>query len=362
VFRDYDQVPLTFHKNTPDREKREVLGVMEHVFRECLKIVEQREGDRTHMLHLYLHCTGMDSSFGFHPTGDKAVTLHDALSGDAILHMLRKFAKMIQSGKEVYLDNHSWLMVYTFGLPRGDATRMLTHSKPAFIKKCRSVIAVPGNMCLPKAVLIYQMYLKKEKGEISQSVFQHYYQRNTQLNVQAGKIYHDFNKNPEDFFSISEFPDLERYMRINLHVLSISSGSMEFVYHPKVVQEDFLTTHVLLCDEHFHAITNITAVLRDFSRSCLHRTVRTVLQDLRHSDTLIPTVSTNLKVMIRVCSHARGSSREPFTPTRVRKPVSSLVSSRSILPRAVARDQCCTSTLRPVCVGFIRKPKLLSLK
>ena len=56
-------------------------------------------------------------------------------------------------------------------------------------------------------------------------------------------------------------------LRVNIHIFDISSGSGVFIHHtPKMGYRDHF--FLLMVDNHFHAISKIDPVLRNFMRNC----------------------------------------------------------------------------------------------
>ena len=66
------------------------------------------------IIHFYLHCAGMDSDFTFSDSGAKRRSLKQLLHGDHLDVIIDRFAQMIQSGRDVTLDNETKLTIYAF--------------------------------------------------------------------------------------------------------------------------------------------------------------------------------------------------------------------------------------------------------
>ena len=66
------------------------------------------------IIHFYLNCEGMEQTFMFTGAGPKRKTLKQLRQGNDLDPIIDKFALMIQSGRNVTLDNHTQLTFYAF--------------------------------------------------------------------------------------------------------------------------------------------------------------------------------------------------------------------------------------------------------
>ena len=66
------------------------------------------------IIHFYMNCEGMDQTFMFTGAGPKRKTLKQLRQGHDLDEIIDKFAQMIQSGRNVTLDNHTQLTFYAF--------------------------------------------------------------------------------------------------------------------------------------------------------------------------------------------------------------------------------------------------------
>ena len=66
------------------------------------------------IIHFYLHCSGMDEDFIFSGSGPNRRTLKQLLHGEHLDIIIDRFAQMIQSGRDVTLDNETRLRIYAF--------------------------------------------------------------------------------------------------------------------------------------------------------------------------------------------------------------------------------------------------------
>ena len=83
--------------------------------------------------------------------------------------MLEKFARLIQSGRNVYLDNKTLITIHTFSAPTG-GTLMYSSDKEEFLKTCKSIVKVenPNDQtcyCLCFALAIAQREAKNGDKE-----------------------------------------------------------------------------------------------------------------------------------------------------------------------------------------------------
>ena len=63
------------------------------------------------VIHLYLHCSGLDKDFIFNPIGEDARRLKHFYWNAALEAVVDKFAEIIQSGKPVVLDRFTTFSV-----------------------------------------------------------------------------------------------------------------------------------------------------------------------------------------------------------------------------------------------------------
>ena len=108
---------LTTHSDTPANVRRAVVNELEFLLRVALNKCLSDGVLPTDIVHLYLSANGMDFNFCFNPSGVHAITLATILMPNGLHVILEQFAQMIQSGKNVFIDENTRLYVYTFTPP-----------------------------------------------------------------------------------------------------------------------------------------------------------------------------------------------------------------------------------------------------
>ena len=107
---------ITTHYATSEEAKEikehTVMEFIERALQYCLA----NGAEPHHLVHFYLNCYGLDSTFVFNPAGIKKVTFEELLSDHNIENVVDKFMVMIQSGKTVYLDEYTNLKIYAFDI------------------------------------------------------------------------------------------------------------------------------------------------------------------------------------------------------------------------------------------------------
>ena len=93
------------------RRKHEDVKV---VVLEALQSLREKNTPDYAIIHFYLHCAGMESDFVFSGTGPNRRSLKQLLNGDHLDVIIDRFAQMIQSGRDVTLDNETKLTLYAF--------------------------------------------------------------------------------------------------------------------------------------------------------------------------------------------------------------------------------------------------------
>ena len=169
------------------------------------------------------------------------------------------FSALIQSGKDVFIDQNTKLKVYT-----------------EFLKKSKSVVEIKssmeGNMCFSFAFTLGLAQLKDstERNGLYKKFLKHA-QRPT-----ADKVWRDtavalhatiLELSPQSFVTWREMKFLEQYYEVGIHVYNISGVKPHFTYHSS--HSFGFTKHLyfLQIGHHVHYITNMTTVIRNFGRS-----------------------------------------------------------------------------------------------
>ena len=112
-------VDLTTHHNTPAQNVKLAKDILNLLLRDALSTSAQHGLSVHSVIHVYLHCRGLDTDFVFNPIGEGAKQLHHFLYDDAssIAEIVDKFAEIIQSNKPCFLDNKTRITVVGFEPP-----------------------------------------------------------------------------------------------------------------------------------------------------------------------------------------------------------------------------------------------------
>ena len=81
---------------------------------EALQEIHKKGTPDYAIIHFYLHCAGMESDFMFSDSGAKPRSLKQLLHSDPLYIDFDRFAQMIQSDRDVTLDNETKLTIYAF--------------------------------------------------------------------------------------------------------------------------------------------------------------------------------------------------------------------------------------------------------
>ena len=109
---------FSIHKATPAAEIEKDLDVLAHMMTDVLLQIYQEGASLDSLIMFHLKCTGMDSTFGHFQKSPETPRLRDLLKGPPLMDILLKFARMIQSGKKVVLDDHTRITLYSFDIPQ----------------------------------------------------------------------------------------------------------------------------------------------------------------------------------------------------------------------------------------------------
>ena len=105
---------ITSHStDTPKEVKHEHEEVREVILAGLEEMYERGVPDYA-IIHFYLNCEGMDQTFIFSGSGPRRKTLRQLRQGHDLDEIIDKFALMIQSGRNVTLDNNTRLVFYAF--------------------------------------------------------------------------------------------------------------------------------------------------------------------------------------------------------------------------------------------------------
>ena len=99
-------INLTTHSHSSAQHLRLAHDSLFGILKEALTISAMNGMSDECIIHVYLHCTGLDTDFIFNPIGEKAKRLHQFIWNDnsALDSMVDKFSEITQSGKPVILD------------------------------------------------------------------------------------------------------------------------------------------------------------------------------------------------------------------------------------------------------------------
>ena len=66
------------------------------------------------IIHFYVKCTGMEQDFVFSGSGPERKTLKQLVNGKDLDIIIDRFAQMIQSGRNVILNENTKVIYYAF--------------------------------------------------------------------------------------------------------------------------------------------------------------------------------------------------------------------------------------------------------
>jgi len=261
---------ITTHSQAPTTVRKAVVNELEFLLRSAINKCLQDGAKPSDVLHLYLSAEGMDFNFVFNPAGQHAVTIADILKDDGLHVILEQFARMIQSGKNVFIDDNTRLFVYTFSPPSGGGSkRFFCANKEEFLKKCRSIVEIknPGTkICFSKAFILGLSHIADNQLE-----FKNYRSKDAkQWTARAIELHKALGLDVQQPVLWKHMEDAAKTFGVNVHLFDMSNITPGFSYHYPP-QESSLryekNLYFLQDGDHFHYITNITAIIRDFKRN-----------------------------------------------------------------------------------------------
>ena len=150
------------------------------------------------------------------------------------------FSAMIQSGKDVFIDQNTKLKVYTFNPPNvvgAGQNLFFTSNMTEFLKKSKSVVEIKssaeGNMCFSFAFTLGLAQLKD--GTDSNGLYKKFHRHAQRPG--GDKVWRDtavalhttiLELNPQSFVTWREMKFLEQYYEVGIHVYNISGVKPHF--------------------------------------------------------------------------------------------------------------------------------------
>ena len=149
-----------------------MLGELEYFLRSALERCAAAGASKDDIIHIYLDCNGLDFRFAHNPAGVHGTTLGSLLADNAhgLDAILERFSAMIQSGRDIFLDDKTKLMICAFSpiTGGGGPTRVKsTSSKVDFFKNNKCVIQVynpTDSTCFCRCMCIGLAKLEKMNG------------------------------------------------------------------------------------------------------------------------------------------------------------------------------------------------------
>lgn len=107
---------ITSHATTSAEEKEDDHVALESLLRQAIRVVARKGHQDNAIVHFFIHCTGMDQDFIHNYNQPR---LKGLLRPNAVTEIADRFATIIQSGKDVYLDQRTVVTVMVFDPPPG---------------------------------------------------------------------------------------------------------------------------------------------------------------------------------------------------------------------------------------------------
>lgn len=105
--------PVTTHTTSSEAEIEQAQDIVSSVLKQGLEYMHDHDIPPYAVIHLYLKCEGMDQDFKFIGAGASKLTLKQ-LRGGGLDSIVEGFSRMIQSGANVSIDDHTVITYYAF--------------------------------------------------------------------------------------------------------------------------------------------------------------------------------------------------------------------------------------------------------
>ena len=186
------------------------------------------------------------------------------------------FSQLIQSGKDVFIDQNTKLKVYTFSPPNivGAGKCFFTANMSEFLKEAKSIVEIKNdrnNMCFAFAYVhvLGVAHLKED-----QSQYRNFVKHNSKVTgdrnwTQLAVDLHTtvLGLDVQSMVTWREFKFLEQYQSIGIHIYNISGVRPHFTYHTSRSLGFTKQLYFLQIGHHVHYISNITGLIRKFTRN-----------------------------------------------------------------------------------------------
>lgn len=117
---DLPPVDLALHRGDPKQIVDLAKDSLTTVLREVFNDVASKNFDSRSVVHVFMHCTGLDQDFKFNCSGEDRITLLQFVRDPTVIEqVVDTFTKIIQSGKPVILDGRCTIRVCVYEPPPG---------------------------------------------------------------------------------------------------------------------------------------------------------------------------------------------------------------------------------------------------
>ena len=104
---------ITTHSTSTEKEEKKAEGVLVDCLLDGLADLHDRGIPPYAIIHMYVKCDGLETDFMFTGTGPARLTLKQLREGE-VRQIVSQFASIIQSGKEVSIDDKTLFTFYAF--------------------------------------------------------------------------------------------------------------------------------------------------------------------------------------------------------------------------------------------------------
>ena len=104
---------ITTHSTSTEKEEKKAEGVLVDCLMDGLADLHDRGIPPYAIIHMYVKCDGLETDYMFTGTGPARLTLKQLREGE-VRQIVSQFASIIQSGKEVSIDEKTLFTFYAF--------------------------------------------------------------------------------------------------------------------------------------------------------------------------------------------------------------------------------------------------------
>lgn len=265
-----DPLNITMTHETSQDSINEIYDTLDTLLTACLEqVFTDSHGYGEGLVHLSLDMPDFSFYFNYNPVGSNAVTLNQLLNEGALGEVINQIAQKVQSGKDIFITPLTEVIIYLYENKKGGA-RLKIANKQEFILKTTTVAKIftpPGEYsCAARAMCagLAQHTLTVRQWKNYKSRMKNKGHKNTK---DAMNLLWQCQLSRYDKAGKNDLTRMAEVLRVRVHVLDATGNCKpEYIHHyPEENPEKLPDVFLLLNNDHYDLITNITGFHRAFT-------------------------------------------------------------------------------------------------